>query len=215
MTGRCKYWFIATALGILPLILLACLARPAAAAGPWSGAPGGHANTCQAALPVCATIDAAQALQASSKTVNHATSQPGQPLRYAITLSNSSNSPIDNVMVTDTLPSGLSYTNGSLTATTGHAGFASGVITWTGTVTSSALVTVQFDVSILGNQSMGTVITNTAVIGGSGPAFSRTATTKLAPAQVFLPVLFKAPATLPGIQGHVTFNGAPAGGGLP
>jgi uncharacterized repeat protein (TIGR01451 family) len=134
---------------------------------------------------------------------------PGTSLDYRINLGNGGPDPINNILVTDTLPAGVSYTIGSLTATSGNASFASGVVTWIGTVPPGGSVTIDFSAVTASNLNIGTVITNTAVINGDGELFSRSATTTLSPAKLFLPLMFK---PRPGIQGNVTINGAAAAG---
>jgi uncharacterized repeat protein (TIGR01451 family) len=150
-----------------------------------------------------------QPLEASEKLVNLTSSTPGQPLQYTIKLANGGAGTIANVVVTDTLPAGLIYSIGSLTATSGSYNFAAGIITWTGSVNTGAPIIIHYNASTLPSASLGTIITNTAVISGNGEIFSRQAVTTLALAKLFLPVIAK---PLPGIQGYVTFNGAPAGG---
>src|SRR4051794_25884354 len=56
------------------------------------------------------------------------------------------------------------------------------------------------------NLSIGTVITNKAIINGDGELLSRSATTTLSLAKLFLPLINN---LLAGIQGYVTLNGAP------
>ncbi len=226
MIGRLKLTFVAFVLGLLPLVALAVLLHPAAAAASSQASPGGRALTdCPVGLRSCATINSTlgqaalrntisdtQALAGSDKLVNHAISQPGQPLGYTIHISNAGASSISNVVVTDTLPAELTYVNGTLTATDGIVGYASGVITWTGSVNAGGLVTLQFEAASLPGESMGTVITNTAIISGNAELISRSATTTLTPATLFLPFVARSPAPPSGIHGHVTFNGAPASG---
>jgi uncharacterized repeat protein (TIGR01451 family) len=153
----------------------------------------------------------AQALEASDKSVDRTSSTPGQPLRYTIRVANAGATAITGVVVTDTVPAGLIYANGSLTATSGNTNYSAGVITWTGTVNGNTTIAIQFQAATPANASLGTVITNTVIINGDGEVFSRRAVTTLALARLFLPVISK---PVPGIQGHVTVNGAPAAGVL-
>src|SRR5689334_9706308 len=75
MTGRLKFWFLALALGALPLFLLGFIAPPSAAAsGLWYVTPGGSdAADCQTAVTPCATINGALGKAASGDTINVAT----------------------------------------------------------------------------------------------------------------------------------------------
>jgi uncharacterized repeat protein (TIGR01451 family) len=150
-----------------------------------------------------------QPLDLSEKTVDHDTQLPGQAVRYTVRLKNGGGSSLPGVAVTDTLPAGLKYITGTLAASGGSAGYVSGVITWTGTVEAGATTTIQFSAASLPNASLGTVLTNTAVIRGGGEEFTRQASLTLGLAKIYLPLNFK---PLPGIQGYVTVNGVPTGG---
>jgi uncharacterized repeat protein (TIGR01451 family) len=134
---------------------------------------------------------------------------PGQPVPFAVSLNNSGNSDIANVTMTDTLPDGLTYVSGSLTASGGSAIYQAGIITWTGTVAANTTVRIEYDAASLPNASLGTVLTNTAVIAGGGDVFIRQAAVTLGLANLYLPLVAR---PLPGIQGHVTLDSAPAAG---
>jgi len=151
----------------------------------------------------------AQPLDASDKTVNTHSAVPGQPVRFTINVANSGASPVTGVTVTDTLPASLTFKNGSLTATSGSAHYSAGVITWTGSVNAGATVAIEYGAASLANTSLGTVITNTAVIGHNGESVTRSASFTVERSKLFLPAVFK---PQPGIYGLVTVNGAPAGG---
>ena len=203
MKGRVPFWFVAAVLGTMPLFALVFLSRPVAAAGLWYVAPGYSVDAATGAHVT------GSSLEASDKSVNLISSTPGQALRYTIRLANAGPGTITNVVVTDALPAGLTYSNGSLTATSGNYNYAAGAITWTGSVNTLAPITIQYDATTLPSASLGTVITNTAIISGGGELLSRQAVTTLALAKVYLPLISKSPA---GIQGYLTTNGAPVGG---
>src|SRR5438128_1538136 len=107
MKGRVPFWFVAAVLGTMPLIALAFLSHPVTAAGLWFVAPG------EAVDAATGTHMAGSSLGASDKSVNLTSSTPGQTLRYTIRLANAGPGTIAKVVVTDTLPSGLTYRNGS------------------------------------------------------------------------------------------------------
>jgi hypothetical protein len=113
--------------------------------------------------------------------------------------------------MTDTLPVSVTYTNGTLTATSGSVGYSSGVINWSGTMNAAATVTVTFGASVSPNTPWNTTITNTAVINGGGEILTRAATVRTYPPLLYLPLINACPA---GIYGHVTTSGSAASGVL-
>lgn len=83
-------------------------------------------------------------LRNASKGVDRASAQPGDVLTYQVRLVNpASRQDLPGVVLTDTLSSLTSYVPGSLSASTGSWGYASGVISWTGTLPAGggALIT--------------------------------------------------------------------------
>ncbi len=87
---------------------------------------------------------------------------PGQRLTYNILLRNSGLA-LKNVSLTDTLPSGVSYA-GNLSASSGMASEAGGVVSWQGSLAANAPVTISFDVVVDNNLSEFQVITNSVAI---------------------------------------------------
>jgi len=125
----------------------------------------------------------------STKSVSPYTASQGNPLTYTIELKNGGAMSLTNVLVTDTLPTTLTFMSNSLTATSGSYGFNSGIITWTGAVNAGHLVTVTFGASLNQTTPRGTSITNTTTISGAGEVFTRTATINVPLAQLFLPLV--------------------------
>jgi hypothetical protein len=77
--------------------------------------------------------------------------------------------------VTDTLPAQVNNV-GNLWASSGNYGYASGVITWTGAVLTSAPVTITFNATVSDQITTPRVITNTALINdGWGNVLQRQA----------------------------------------
>jgi hypothetical protein len=74
--------------------------------------------------------------------------------------------------VTDTLPAELNFQEGSLTAPGGAYHYASGIITWTGSLSASSQLTVTFGAQLKPEVSGGVVITNSALIQGADTLFS-------------------------------------------
>ena len=143
----------------------------------------------------------------SNVTVSPAKAAPGDSLTYTITLTDGSESDINNVSLTDTLPDSLTYQDNSLIASTGFANYSAGAITWTGDVNSGSPVAITFKAKIDPKTSGGAEIINTVIIQGDGDTYSKLAKISVALFHYFLPWIAQ---PTPGIFGHVTFNGAPA-----
>jgi uncharacterized repeat protein (TIGR01451 family) len=118
----------------------------------------------------------------STKTVvdlNGGDADPGDTLRYTITLAESAGAPASNVSVTDDIPANVtgftvvSTPGGSTDASTGGGGAnGTGYLDVTGiSVPASGTATIVFDVTVAGGATPGTAIDNTATInvpGGGG-----------------------------------------------
>jgi uncharacterized repeat protein (TIGR01451 family) len=131
-----------------------------------------------------------QPLAFSTKTAESSHAPAGKSLRYTIVLTNGGATDITNVCVTDTLPISLTYVSGSLTATSGSYGQASGVITWTGAVDAGQFVTITFQATVTQSAELFDHIVNSAVISGGGETITCTATVDIA-AFVYLPVMLR------------------------
>ncbi|MEW5717718.1 MAG: FG-GAP-like repeat-containing protein [Chloroflexota bacterium] len=101
-------------------------------------------------------------LQSSSKSVAANLPRANSALTYTITLQNPGPA-LTGVRVTDTLPAEVNYL-GNLNGTTGTWGYASGVITWTGSVSTGAPVTITFSAAVRPEITNPQVIVNTAQI---------------------------------------------------
>jgi uncharacterized repeat protein (TIGR01451 family) len=126
-------------------------------------------------------------LAGSTLSASKAAALPGETLTYTILLRNPS-LPLSDVNVTDVLPAGVSFAGG-LSATSGLAGYAAGVVTWSGAVNPGAPVTVSFNVTIDPGLSSPTAIWNTVQIDdGAGNLFERRALTIVNAIQNYLPL---------------------------
>ena len=88
-------------------------------------------------------------LGGSTKEVNRSQAFPEQTLQYTVVISNSGDTAVPNVMLTDTLPVSLTYNTGSLTYTVNAAigisyGENSGTITWTGAISEQGSATIYY-----------------------------------------------------------------------
>ncbi|MCD6344085.1 MAG: DUF1565 domain-containing protein, partial [Anaerolineae bacterium] len=106
--------------------------------------------------------EVAPSLLASTKLAP-ATAAPGQIITYTIIARNDGALGITGTRLTDTLPTPATYVPGSLSASAGDAGAASGVITWTGALSAGTPVTLTFAVTT-SSTLPDSLLTNTAVI---------------------------------------------------
>ncbi|MEJ2750961.1 MAG: hypothetical protein P8183_24095 [Anaerolineae bacterium] len=99
-------------------------------------------------------------LDSSTKTVNASQAFPGQTLQYTVVISNSGDTAVPNVVMTDTLPASLTYEAGSLTYTVDSAavtafGENNGVISWTGVVSELGSVAIYYSAILTDNLTAG------------------------------------------------------------
>ncbi len=143
------------------------------------------------------------------KTASPSAILPGDPLTYTISFENLETVDITDVRVTDTLPTLVTYLDNSLTATGGSYGYADGVVTWTGTVSAGGSVAVRFGVTVSQMASLGSSISNSAVISGGGEIITRTATVFVGH-QIYLPLITKGEGWLSGLPSRRCFSASPA-----
>ena len=117
---------------------------------------------------------------------------PGEKVRYTISLYNYSPDNLDNALITDTLPITLNYMIGSLHSTSGNAAYQDGVITWTGPLTSSMSVDVDFTARVDQSVSFGDSITNSALFNIHSETYTRSATINIVPYQLLMPCVTRA-----------------------
>jgi hypothetical protein len=97
-----------------------------------------------------------------------------------------------DVQVTDALPSGFDFREGSLSASSGTANYDSGVITWNGDVTTGDQVTIQFGITVNPSTTPGSTMKNTAEILSGGETFYRTVLVDIDYYRAFLACLHNA-----------------------
>jgi uncharacterized repeat protein (TIGR01451 family) len=127
-----------------------------------------------------------RSLDQSALYVSDFAPEPGGILTYTLVLRNPGPL-IEGVTVTDALPARLTYA-GNLTASSGTAQEAGGVITWEGDVSFGNPVEIQFD-ALVDDQIIGSeVIVNVAVIDGNVVGMlTREAAVMVNGLQVYLP----------------------------
>jgi uncharacterized repeat protein (TIGR01451 family) len=128
----------------------------------------------------------------ASKTVNKSLAHPGELLNYTVTASNQGSQTVQEVQVSDILSYGLTYQEGTLSASSGSADFLNGVITWTGPITASQTVTISFAARVDPSPEMiGDSIINTASISDGVSSITASATTDILPYLLYLPCLYR------------------------
>lgn len=126
---------------------------------------------------------------AARKTVQPTVAAPGDVVTYTIVLTAPA-TPGMMVWLTDTLPAEVIFI-GPLTYTAGSGDYQSGVITWTGTISTDTAVTLTWPVQLHEGLLPGTQVANTAVIETpNGIAPSTTAVVTI-PAKVYLPLVIR------------------------
>lgn len=137
-----------------------------------------------------------------AKTVDRSTANAGDTLEYMVVISNDGDSAAQDVLMTDTLPSEVSFVTGSINATGGLWGEAGGVVTWTGAIMNQDLVTITFQADINNNVPDQTIIVNTAEAGWNGNSYDdsaeTTVTEEVFSPYTYLPAMFSPPPTPPG-----------------
>jgi uncharacterized repeat protein (TIGR01451 family) len=156
-----------------------------------------------------------QANLSLAKTVDDETPNPGQLITYMIIVNNSGAINVTSALISDTLPSGLTFAVGSITLDppgAGTAGTTPPTLASDVTINPESSITVTFQATVNTGLAAGTVITNTATGTGTPPfgpevqsTDSVTVTLESAPAPpggtVYLPLILHSstsPAPAPG-----------------
>jgi uncharacterized repeat protein (TIGR01451 family) len=130
-------------------------------------------------------------LSSSSKAASQGAAQTGDTVTYTIQVINDTGALTNTVHLTDTVPAGLAYIPGSLSASSGSVDESNApILTWTGVLTPTPEITVTYAVTVtaVGPQA----ITNTAVMGSPGyGSIERSATLIANGYQVYLPLIFR------------------------
>ena len=127
-----------------------------------------------------------------SKTVDKLIATAGDVLTYQLTIANPSiPCGLPSVSITDTIPTHATYIQGSLSGSSGTWGYAGGVITWTGAVSTRAPVTLTFKVTV--DEVAGPLaIVNRAILDDHvGAIRTLQAVTLIDPLRYSLPIILK------------------------
>lgn len=136
--------------------------------------------------------DSVQAAQLNiAKVADQAQLAPGQTLQYTVIISNTGDS-TTNADMTDLVPAEVVLQPGSLSSTTNNAvavglGITGQTVTWTGSIGPAGWVMIEFAGVVTDVAPIGSTITNTASVTGTGSLLSDSAiTTIVAPSAAAL-----------------------------
>jgi uncharacterized repeat protein (TIGR01451 family) len=128
-------------------------------------------------------------LSPSSKIASQTSVVLSDTVTYTLQIINDGGPLTNTVQLTDTIPAGLSYIPGSLSATSGTVDdSAAPTLTWAGVLTPTPTITVTYAVTMTANAPTG--ITNTMVITTPGyDPIERSATVIVNGGQIYLPLI--------------------------
>lgn len=130
-------------------------------------------------------------LTSSSKTVNQLVPALNDTITYTIRITNSGDTLLKTVYLTDTLPTGLNFIPGSLTASAGSVDASHApTLYWSGVLNPSPTVTITYAAKVTAAQP--TLITNSAQIQVAGePAITRSASIVANGHATYLPAIVR------------------------
>jgi len=115
--------------------------------------------------------------------------QPGKTVTYTLILDSSdAGVSFSGVVLTDILPSTLSYVPGSLRVSSGEASLVGGTLSWTGAVITATPTTLDFR-TVIAPDAWGSVVTNTAVATWFGSFILGEAVFTAGMTRVYLPLI--------------------------
>ncbi|MBN1318918.1 MAG: DUF11 domain-containing protein [Anaerolineales bacterium] len=127
----------------------------------------------------------------STKSVSSDRLFAGDTLTYTIIMTNSGVSPLATLMMTDTLPSEVTY-GGYLEASQGNWDEAGGVITWSGSLSPLETATITFTSQVTNGLSATTSFINTAeIFDGTFLQQASASATAIVTSEVYLPLILK------------------------
>jgi uncharacterized repeat protein (TIGR01451 family) len=130
-------------------------------------------------------------LNGSTKQASATNAHWNEVLTYTIALRNSGQSFTQTVRVTDTLPAGLVYVPGTLTATSGTPNASSApTLTWSGVMSVTPVVTVTFAATVT-TPNAATIVNTATINPGYGSLLTRTASIVVNPYELFLPLILR------------------------
>jgi uncharacterized repeat protein (TIGR01451 family) len=113
----------------------------------------------------------------------------GSAITYTIVLRRTGGPLATSTRVTDTLPVGLSYVPGSLSATLGIVQALPPVLKWSGVISTTPIVTLTYVTTVTVAGPIG--LMNSVEIESGGNSFTRSATIIVNGVQLYLPLILK------------------------
>ena len=137
------------------------------------------------------TSTAAPNLSPTRKSASSLAPGTGKSVTYTVVIRNLGGSFPNGVRLTDTVPTGLAYRNGSLAASSGSPDdSAAPMLKWNGVLSSTSVVTITYAVDV--TTAAVQVIQNTATINpGYAAPFTRTASIIANGVKVYLPAMLR------------------------
>jgi uncharacterized repeat protein (TIGR01451 family) len=156
-----------------------------------SGAPDAGAFEYGQPLPHYGPRARVPDLSASQKHASHPAAKSGETVIYTVVIRNTGAALDHTVLVTDTVPAGLSYVDDSLTATLGTTDDSRApILRWSGELGATPAVTIKYAATV--TEESARLITNVAVInGGASGTIVRSAAILANGSNQFLPVVAK------------------------
>jgi uncharacterized repeat protein (TIGR01451 family) len=132
-------------------------------------------------------------MSSSTKQVSPQVVYPGQTLTYTLTLTNQGPQDADLATLTDPLPEGTEYVEGSLTYPSGTGSYdaASRTIHWTGVVPVSQPVEITFQAVVDADQPVGPIANTAEINNGLGVILQRQAEAAVVYYGYYLPLVAK------------------------
>lgn len=132
-------------------------------------------------------------LTPSYKAASRASARQGERITYTVAIRSQTGPLSVTALLTDTIPAGLAYVPGTLTATMGIPNDSGApTLRWSGVLSPTPTITVTFAVTVTAPQA--TAIINAAVIAASGHApITRTVAIMVNPRRTYLPLVLRNP----------------------
>ena len=154
----------------------------------------GTVITRSAALTITTPLPPNPDFTGSYKMADTVISYPGDIIMYTVVVSNTGTGASATAIVTDTLPSELTYVMGTLTSTTAMTYTINGpIISWQADVDADTEATFYFKAEMDSNVSLSDVITNVVEIDDGTAVAIHTAAVTIDDFQIYLPIILTPP----------------------
>lgn len=129
-------------------------------------------------------------LSPSTKSASPVAGDPGESFTFTITLINNGSPLTEPTIVTDTLPTGLSYVPNTLNAAFGTVNNSGNTLFWQGLMNPTSTLQITYQVTATGEITG--VLHNTVTINAqTAGLYTRIGTVIISPKTIYLPLIFK------------------------